>query len=111
MVIHGEAHINMGGREVIFPVNESISRATLLTEDLVSAFEGWLEAVDPEGYTAAMERKRGYYTDGDEVYLDEWLNEALFDILMEYAPEGYYFGSLEGDGSDFGFWREDGTED
>jgi len=26
------------------------------------------------------------------------------DALNEYAPDGYYFGAIEGDGSDFGFW-------
>lgn len=28
----------------------------------------------------------------------------VFDVLNEYAPEGYYFGTLEGDGACFGFW-------
>ncbi len=31
--------------------------------------------------------------------------EALFDLLSDLAPEGYYFGANEGDGSDYGFWR------
>lgn len=28
----------------------------------------------------------------------------LFIILDDYAPEGYYFGATEGDGSDYGYW-------
>jgi hypothetical protein len=29
----------------------------------------------------------------------------LHEKLEELAPYGYYFGAIEGDGSDFGFWR------
>ena len=28
----------------------------------------------------------------------------VFDALNVYAPKGYYFGALEGDGACFGFW-------
>ena len=41
------------------------------------------------------------YLDSEECGLDL---EALFEALDDLAPDGMYFGSLEGDGSDFGFW-------
>ena len=31
--------------------------------------------------------------------------EELFDTLNSMAQEGEYFGALEGDGSDFGWWN------
>ena len=30
----------------------------------------------------------------------------LFDIINDLLPEGYYCGSLEGDGADVGIWEE-----
>ena len=42
---------------------------------------------------------------------DDMVND-LFDHVQEYhTPEGFYFGSVEGDGADFGVWQiEEGTE-
>ena len=38
--------------------------------------------------------------------MSEIVND-LMDALNEYAPDGYYFGAIEGDGSDFGFWQDE----
>lgn len=105
-VFNNEAHVNIDGREVIFTVNESISHATLRTEDLVDAFEGWVEAVDPTGFKHLMERKEDFLAEDNEFAEDYWLNEVVFEVMADYAPEGYYFGSHPGDGSDFGFWED-----
>ena len=42
----------------------------------------------------------------DSYEVSEFCNE-LFDVLDAYAPEGYYFGATEGDGSDYGYWTEE----
>lgn len=40
--------------------------------------------------------------------LSNFVNEDLFDALNQCAPRGHYFGSSEGDGSDYGFWSDRG---
>jgi hypothetical protein len=46
--------------------------------------------------------------------LDLAAQEVLLDLKDELArlaePHGFYFGTLEGDGSDFGFWRMETEE-
>ena len=39
-----------------------------------------------------------------------FLNEDLFDFLSDIAPDGFYFGSAEGDGACFGFFRGEKDE-
>jgi len=36
--------------------------------------------------------------------------EEVREKLEESAPEGTYFGTLEGDGTDFGFWPLESDE-
>jgi hypothetical protein len=45
-----------------------------------------MESIDPSGEVASR------------------IVNELQDALNEYAPEGMYFGTLEGDGADFGWW-------
>jgi hypothetical protein len=39
------------------------------------------------------------------------LNEDIWDAMNEIAPHGYHFGSSEGDGSDYGYWKFDDEDD
>jgi hypothetical protein len=85
----------------------SVSSGTMRTEDLIDAFVPVLEALDAKhGVHAALIAEVLAIEDFDsEVEDEDGLLEALFDALNECAPEGYYFGSHEGDGADYGFWQ------
>lgn len=39
-----------------------------------------------------------------------WLIQELFELMDELSPDGYYFGSHEGDGACFGYWKADEDE-
>lgn len=82
----------------------SISHGTLKAEDLIESFMILLEEYDPMFAEEANTVRKQWNDD------DMFLNEYLFEALENMAPEGYYFGAHEGDGSDFGFWKDPGFE-
>lgn len=105
--------------------NVCVSKATLREEDLIQAFTEVLEDLNPEKAgklrkeyedvydaleTALEEEIFPHFSFGDNPDLFEatlYLIEALADALEEEAPDGCYFGTLEGDSSCFGFWEEE----
>lgn len=97
----------------------SISSATLRTRDLLSAFTEELERLRPKTERDAYEiailaeanalLESDTWDDEDEERATELVNEDLHDALDELAPPYVYFGTHEGDGSDFGFWPSFGS--
>jgi len=96
----------------------SVSTGTLRTEDLLEAFAGELE-----DHVRANKRCRGldlpgkrklireaYAVDPESDTADHVIAE-LMEALETFAPPYCYFGTLEGDGADFGFWPEPGLFD
>ena len=100
----------------------TLIHATLRNEDLLPAFrnelhnlsEGQHPLVELFDRTVETEPWLDWYSvdirladiaPEDQEYASELVND-LMDALNEYAPDGCYFGSIEGDGSDFGFWEE-----
>ena len=104
----------------------TIIHGTLRLQDLIPAFLSALEdrveastfepgADDPERVAAVGQAQEAMgeiearvpeddsdpYWDSEEAY---WDYDSLSDWLSEFAPDGCYFGTLEGDASDFGFW-------
>ncbi len=87
----------------------SVSHGTLRNEDLLSAFAGELDCQLKRQSTrfkrAAFRKliREANSIDPDSDDASELVNE-LIDALNEFAPPYGYFGTNEGDGSDFGFW-------
>jgi hypothetical protein len=96
----------------------SISHGTLRTQDLLPVF---LETFMALGGNVPADLECGSYIEylnwpnpettacdeDDKFWASEdamWDMEALTDGLNNLCPSFVYFGTLEGDGSDFGFW-------
>lgn len=113
---------------IIHALIGSISHGTHRTEDLLSSFISELEwqvrrngafFSAPENFAQRDslanligEAQDCFAADGETVDEEkqdtaDWLvNEALPDALNAFAPACCYFGTHEGDGSDFGFWPD-----
>jgi hypothetical protein len=88
----------------------SISHGTLRNLDLIEAFADELALCRGNEDHQIIQEARAVsllaslnYDVADMESASELVND-LQDALNEYAPDGCYFGTHEGDGSDFGFW-------
>ena len=92
----------------------SLIHATLRSEDLIPCFLDAVREYAPAEYEQMMVSAFGpipAYVEDEGDSCEWWssedasyLLEKLFSILEGVAPDGFYFGAHEGDGSDFGFW-------
>ena len=94
--------------------NISLSHATMRTQDLIPVFMDFVKTHNLPAYETILndynliedffwpEDDHKFWDSDDAHYL---LNETLWDELSYLAPENCYFGSHEGDGSDYGFWK------
>lgn len=99
-------------------LNQSVSWGTLKLCDLIPKFLDVIK--DTPEYAQmmlapavsavpsyAMEDKDSEWWDSPDA---EWVYVELYVLLQDYAPEGYYFGTHPGDGSDYGFWKSEETD-
>ena len=80
----------------------SISTGTLNPEDLLPTFARELERHAPDHALVTAAYAIQVYDDGGA---SELINEIQAE-LQNYCPPFVTFGTLEGDGADFGFWPD-----
>ena len=100
----------------------TISHGTLRPQDLLRSFseaykqycqgEGFLNALyeEAQNYADLLDRNNGTMTDEDHETLSEVLDALIEHLEVIAARHDCYFGAIEGDASDFGFWPNDGGE-
>jgi hypothetical protein len=100
--------------EQIMTIEGTIIHGTMRNQDLIPAFLDVAREIAPAEYAQmvsapfspipsyALEDDSAEWWTSDEAH---YLLEELFELLNLCAPEGFYFGAHEGDGSDYGFWE------
>ena len=92
----------------------TLTQGTLRSEDLIPAFTYELAYLSNGQHPLLHEIKQfDWYSedisldigDSQQEIASDLVND-LMDALNEYAPAHTYFGTLDGDGSDFGFWPD-----
>jgi hypothetical protein len=96
----------------------TVSHGTMRPEDLIPTFTMLLRNLDKTTYDRILQDYGDILTpeDGGDIRYDDtdnagFLLNDLFEALDRCAPEGFYFGALEGDGSDYGYWQVEDEED
>ena len=103
-------------------IGDELSHATMRTEDLIPRFMeflhkhkndcGIIKEVDliQDGVDALKIETYPDYSENyhkNPVAASYILNEDIWELLNDIAPEFSYFGSSEGDGSAYGFWTDE----
>ena len=82
----------------------SVSTGTLRPEDLLPVFAATLDSFKTVAHQFTLEATM-VLESNQEGYPDLLLDH-LTEALQELCPPFVYFGTLEGDGADFGFWPD-----
>lgn len=95
----------------------TISHGTLRMQDLLRTFADEIVYLGWHNGTGLVTQARDLaeILDGNPDSQDHEIASSILEELTEAlnraCPLGVYFGTLEGDGSDFGFWQIDDESD
>lgn len=95
----------------------TVSHGTLRNEDLLKAFCEEIERYASTGYAIVTESRKwlaGEQPDENESNRDEIGQELVIDLIDQLnamSPDNVYFGTLDGDASDFGWWVSEDESD
>lgn len=91
-----------------FEPGTTFSEGTLKTDDIGYALLDALDSMDDPKADSLRAEFDAAINAGDLEAADYIIYESLFPMLEEYAPEGCYVGSHEGDGACIGVWQCEG---
>jgi hypothetical protein len=87
----------------------TVSHGTLRLQDLIPACLSVLKEISQEEYDLFILDYPEYSENEDsEFYESEdalFMYDEVMETINQFCPERIYFGALEGDGSDIGFWQ------
>jgi hypothetical protein len=88
----------------------TVISGTLRNQDLIPAFIATMHRIGQGEMAKILTPPLDVYLNDDHKWWDseeasELLHEVMEKLSDAAAEHGYYFGSHEGDGSDYGFWE------
>lgn len=88
-----------------FQPGDTFSEGTLKTDDIGFALLDALGAMNPRRATTLRHEFVFALDSGDLDVADAIIFELIYPALEDYAPEGCYIGSIEGDGACIGCYQ------
>jgi hypothetical protein len=105
----GSFHFQPNGCDPVNPHIGTVINGTARSEDLIPTFHGLLEELNPGNKKLNGINEFKKFINDDEIpeehqeYASEYVIE-LMDELNNFSPAHVYFGSVDGDGADYGYW-------
>jgi len=91
-------------RAIPYGLDGSISWGTLKIEDIIDSIEEWTKANNINDYILGSLFNEFFKLEDQTSEEAYYIYEDICNRIEQMIPEGFYFGSHPGDGSDVGIW-------